>query len=79
MAIFSLSGYIPVVSERLKIFTNEGARMGRDSLINLRENSSWPVELLFFKFRTVLIISVMLVLNRKMEEKQDLLEFFLYS
>ena len=33
LAIFSLSGYIPVVRERLKIFTNEGARMGRDSLI----------------------------------------------
>ena len=67
MAIFSLSGYIPVVRERLKIFTNDGARMGRDSLINLRENSSWPVELVFFKFRTVLIISVMFVLNRKMD------------
>ena len=41
--------------------------MGRDSLINLRENSSWPVEFVFFKFRTVLIISVMFVLNRKMD------------
>ena len=40
LAIFSLSGYIPEVRERLKIFTNAGARMGRDSLMNLREISS---------------------------------------
>ena len=39
--------------------------MGRDSLINLVEISSCPVELLFFRFLTVLIISVTLVLCRK--------------
>ena len=40
LAIFSLSGYIPVEIERLKILTSAGARMGRDSLMNLVEISS---------------------------------------
>ena len=67
LAIFNLSGYIPEERERLKIFTSAGARMGRDSLINLVEISSCPVELLFFRFLTVLIISVTLVLCRKID------------
>ena len=45
--------------ERLKIFTSAGARMGRDSFINLRENSSCPVELLFLRLRTVFIFSLL--------------------
>ena len=77
LAILSLSGYTPVEREWLKIFTNAGAKTGRDSLIKLRENSSWPVELLFFKFCTVLIISVMLVLNRKMDWEAGSFRIFL--
>ena len=67
MAIFSLSGYTPDEREWLKIFTNAGARMGRDSFINLSEIPSCPVELLFFRFRTIFMISVTLVLYRKID------------
>ena len=73
LAIFRLSGYIPEEIERLKIFTSAGARMGSDSLMNLVEISSCPVELLFFRFLTVSIISVIFVLCRKIDWGQDLL------
>ena len=56
-----------MVRERLKILTNEGTRMGRDSLTNLLENSSWPLELLFFRFLTVFIISVAFVMCKKID------------
>ena len=75
-AIFSLSGYIPDERERLKIVTSAGARMGRDSLMNLVEISSCPVELLSFRFLTVSIISVTLVFCRKIDWEQDLLGIF---
>ena len=58
LAIFRLSGQIPVLIERLKIFSSAGAIMGTESLTNLVEKSSYPVEFVFLSDLIVTSISV---------------------
>ena len=67
LATFRRSGYIPVCIERLKSFTSAGARIEDESLMNLVEKLSKPVEFVFFSDFIILMISDSVVLNRNIE------------
>ena len=57
LAIFKLSGYMPVCIDKLKIFTSAGAKIEEESLTNLVVKSSYPVELLFLRLQIAVLIS----------------------
>ena len=57
LAIFRLLGYIPELIARFKIFASAGANMEEESLTNLIEKLSKPVELVFLRDFMVLVIS----------------------
>ena len=57
LAIFKLSGYTPVLIVRLNSCSRAGANRGAESLTNMVEKPSYPVEFVFFSFFIVSRIS----------------------
>ena len=56
-AILRSLGYLPAFIERLKMLTSVGASIEAESLMNLVEKLSYPVELVFLRDFIIFIIS----------------------
>ena len=67
LAIFRRSGYTPVWMQRLNNLTSAGASIEIESLMNLVEKLSNPVEWVFFRDFMILSISGSDVFNRNIE------------